>query len=381
MGVLVDRVSRARADPDKLRGRRVEHDEPVLCLLRGEIRVEPHAEIERQVPADLVRVAREESVRLHADIGRPVAQRDGEVAAKARLKAREAWEGEGAGVGRKAIAPETAPLAAELERMVAARQRRRIGDDVGRVFASLRKPLRATEVQADAVDGDLRQADGPRDTGLDAEAGLVELGVRIEGDVDPVESKPRLVHEALAEDVRFVQRHDLPVRVARIAEAGNRVALQRRLAPQILLERVVAVKRVARANGLADVAGPLVDVHGRDLGADEARGAVDGRVRVGNELQQRARDRIGDGRTLGVAQDAAVDVDPLALPESFVGHEEERAVLHDRSAERGAELVALERRLARRRDVERVARVETLVAVELERLARESCCCPSASRC
>ena len=50
-----------------------------------------------------------------------------------------------------------------------------------------------------------------------------------------------------------------------------------------------------------------------------------------------------------VAQDAAIDVDPLALPKAFVGAEEERPVPHDRSAQVGAELIAAEQRLRRGR--------------------------------
>ncbi len=48
----------------------------------------------------------------------------------------------------------------------------------------------------------------------------------------------------LPNDVRLVQRQDLAVRVTRVAEAGNGVALQGRLAALVALERVVAVQRV-----------------------------------------------------------------------------------------------------------------------------------------
>ncbi len=371
VGGVVDRVASAGSDAHQLPRRRIEDDEPVLRFLRRAIRVEPDAKIERQVPADLIRVAHEEPVRQHADVGRPIAQCDGEVAAEACLEACHAREGELARVGNEAYATETPPLTAELQRMVAARQRRSVRDHVGRVLASLRESLRAAEVECDTIDNDLRQGEGPRDAGVDAERRRVQHGVRVERDVDPVEPGTRLVHQPLAEDVRFVQRADLTVRVTRIAEAGNRVELQRRLAAQVLLKRVVPMQNVARAHCLADVTGPLVDVHRRHLRPDEACRPVDRGVGARNELQELPRDRVGHRRALGVGQHTAVDVDPLALPEPFICREEERAVLHDGAAERPAELVPRERRFPRRLDVERVARIETIVTVELEHLARK----------
>jgi hypothetical protein len=51
-------------------------------------------------------------------------------------------------------------------------------------------------------------------------------------DIDAVEPESNLVHEIRFEDMRLVQRHDLPVRVPGVAETGHRVELQRRLAAE-----------------------------------------------------------------------------------------------------------------------------------------------------
>src|SRR5438874_2059585 len=83
---------------------------------------------------------------------------------------------------------------------------------------------------------------------------------------------------------------------------------------------------------------------------------------------------------LCVAEDEAVEVEALALPKALVGEEEEGSVLAavdggaalakarqvERAAQVSAELVALEGRRVRQREVEEVARVERVVAQELE---------------
>ena len=61
----------------------------------------------------------------------------------------------------------------------------------------------------------------------------------------------------------------------------------------------------------------------------------------------------------------------LPLAKALVGREEERAAAKDRTAERPAELVALERVRVRRRELEEIARVERVVAEELVGLAAE----------
>ena len=68
-------------------------------------------------------------------------------------------------------------------------------------------------------------------------------------------------------------------------------------------------------------------------------------------------------RSLGLTQHAAIHSELLPLAQPFVGDEEERPVRANGTAKRAAELVTLERWL---RLVEEVARVETLVADELE---------------
>ena len=140
-----------------------------------------------------------------------------------------------------------------------------------RVGAALRKiRARSAEVESEPGHGDLRQADRAGDAVVDAEIGGVDLEVRLEGDVDAVEAEPRLVHQIRAEDVGLVQGHDLAVRVAGVAETGNGVALQGRLAAAVALERVVAVQRVVLTEAVAHVAGPLIDIDRRRRRTEEA---------------------------------------------------------------------------------------------------------------
>jgi hypothetical protein len=107
--------------------------------------------------------------------------------------------------------------------------------------------------------------------------------------VDLVVAKARLVDDVGAEGVALVHRQDLAVALARVAEAGDGVALERGLSAQIFLERVVRVQPIAAAERMRKVARPLVDVHRRHLGSDKARRTVDRRIGVRDELQQLRR--------------------------------------------------------------------------------------------
>src|SRR5205085_2320974 len=108
-------------------------------------------------------------------------------------------------------------------------------------------------------------------------------------------------------------------------------------------------------------------------------------VRARDELDELRDDGIRDRRPLRVAEDQAVEVEALALPKALVGEEEEGSVLAgvdggaaraearqvERAADVAAELVALEGRRVVQREVEEVARIERVVAQELEQLAVE----------
>jgi hypothetical protein len=215
--------------------------------------------------------------------------------------------------------------------------------------------------------GDLRQHQRLVDPVVDAVVRRVLLHVGREGDVDAIEAEASLVDERRSEDVRVVEGADLAVRGARVAEAGDRVAC--RLGCRAVSRTRSRRGAIARAER-CDVARELVDVDVCRPRADEARSARRARrVRRRDEGQQVAHHGVGDPSALGVAQDAAVEVEALALAQALVAQEEEGLVLEDRAAEVHAELVAVERRLRLARGVEVVARVERLVAVELERLA------------
>ena len=116
----------------------------------------------------------------------------------------------------------TAPavLAAELDDVIAAQ----VGRRVARAKVTTVRPSgngRAAEVQAEALNRDLRQRDRAVDADVDAEVRRVDDHVRIEVDADAVVADARFVDQRLAEDVRLVDRQDLAVAAARVAEVSN----------------------------------------------------------------------------------------------------------------------------------------------------------------
>src|ERR1051326_8184366 len=120
--------------------------------------------------------------------------------------------------------------------MIAAQVVQRIGQYESRVGASLWETRGAAQIETAARDVHLRQTDRFLDSVLDTEIKRVELRVRRENDVDSIETKTRFVHDRGTERVRLVQREDLPARLARIAEAGNCIALECRFAALVALE-------------------------------------------------------------------------------------------------------------------------------------------------
>ena len=358
--------------PDERVGGGVEDHEAVLRLAWRHDRVVPQPQLEREVRPRSQAVLHEEAEPVCPDVGRTVAQGHGEVVALACLEGREAAELKRAGVGREAVGHDVVELATELDGLAPAEVARRVGPPETRVGAPLREIRGPAEIQAQPDDGDLRDANRRRHAVVDAVVGRVQLGVWLERDVDPVETESRFVHEVRSKDVCLVESHDLAVRLPRVAESRDGVELKRRLATAVALERVVPVQRIAIADRVVQVAGPLIDVHRRRGRSEVASFAACARgVGRRDECQQLPRDRIGDGRALIVAQDTAVDVDPLALPRSLVGAEKESAVPDERSAQIAAELIAAEQRLGRGRLVEGVPRVEPRVSEKLEQLAVE----------
>src|ERR1044072_2427306 len=136
--------------------------------------------------------------------------------------------------------------------MIAAQVVQRVRQHKRGVGASIWKAGRSAKIEGRTGDVHLRQADGLSHPVLDAEIGRVEQRVRREQDVDPVETKARFVHDGRAERVSLIERENLAARLARVAEAGYRVSLQRGFAALLALERIVTVETIIGADVMAD---------------------------------------------------------------------------------------------------------------------------------
>ena len=130
------------------------------------------------------------------------------------------------------------------------------------------------------------------------------------------------------------------------------------------------VQTVAVAEGVAHVHRPAIDVDDGRGGTDEPRGSRGGGdVGTRDERQQLPNHRVRHARALFVAQHEAVEIHALPLADAVVGGEVERPPAPDRTAERPAELVALERVWLRRGELEEVSRVEGVIPEVLEGVA------------
>src|SRR5205807_3703098 len=159
------------------------------------------AELQLQVPSGGDAVLNEGAERLGEEVVGSIAERNVERIAQPGLKCGNARIGKGASIQVEAgmLAPPNLPT--ELDDVIPAQVRRRVSPGNRRDRAAVWKPGRSAEVQVEALDRDLRQRDREVDTDADAEIRRVDHSVGIEGDVQPVEAQPRLVHERLAEDV------------------------------------------------------------------------------------------------------------------------------------------------------------------------------------
>ena len=130
------------------------------------------------------------------------------------------------------------------------------------------------------------------------------------------------------------------------------------------------MEAIVLAGVVLDVDRPAILIGDGRRRSDESRRAVGiEEVRVRDQRNQLPDHRIGRGGALRVAQHDAVQVHALTLSEPFVGGEVERPPALDRAADRSAELVPPERMRIRRREFEEVARIERIVAEELEDVA------------
>jgi len=163
---------------------------------------------------------------------------------------------------------------------------------------------------------------------VDAEINRVKLCVRRVCKIDPVEAETHFIDEAGTDDVRFVQGQELSQAEASVAEARDSVALYIRLFTQGVLVDVVAVQPVVFAEVVTDIYRPLVNVRQGGSRSNEARcaGGIE-EVSPWNQFDEFPDDGVCDGRTLGVAQDQAIQVYALSLAQNFVIKEKEGAIL------------------------------------------------------
>ena len=93
--------------------------------------------------------------------------------------------------------------------MVASQIADRIGNDNRGVGAPLWEAGWTTDVEVEARDADLWQADIRVNPIVDIKIERIELQVRREGDVNAIEPKARFIGQIWTKDVRFVQREYL----------------------------------------------------------------------------------------------------------------------------------------------------------------------------
>src|SRR6476646_5467509 len=94
----------------------------------------------------------------------------------------------------------------------------------------------------------------------------------------------------------FIEREDLPARLAGVAKARDRVSLQDRLTTFVALQRVVTVQAIVSTDVVVYIKGSLIDIHGR--GRCTAK-LIRANVRKRNQGQKLLDDRIRHSRALG----------------------------------------------------------------------------------
>src|SRR5581483_4074674 len=159
-----------------------------------------------------------------------------------------------------AVAVKTPHLAAKLQGMFPAGMAQGIGENGGVIAAPLWEAVRPSKVQVDVAETRLWQPDRRGDSDIHSEIRRIQGRIRREIDADAVIAEPDFVHGIGRENVSFIDRHDLAMALARIAETGNIVALQRGLLAKVRLKREIPVDAIALADRMADIGGSLVDI-------------------------------------------------------------------------------------------------------------------------
>ena len=123
---------------------------------------------------------------------------------------------------------------------------------------------------------------------------------------------------------------------------------------------------------MPEINGPPIRIRDRGSRTDESRRPVRiEEIRTRDQRNQLPNGRVGRRCALLVAEDEAVQVDALPLPEPLVCGEKKRPAANDRATDRPAELVPVEGVRILGRELEEVACVERIISKELERLAAE----------
>src|SRR5262249_43230766 len=150
--------------------------------------------------------------------------------------------------------------------------------------------------QTDTLNRDLRQRQRPIDSVADAELRGIEIGVRLERNVNAIESETGLVDGAGSKGVCFADREDLPLAAARVAETWNGLSTLRcGLGPAVSLIRIVPVHGVITAKPVIDIQCELVVSYRSNTGAAKCARAA---VRQRYQRQQLFHGRVGDRRPL-----------------------------------------------------------------------------------
>jgi hypothetical protein len=143
-------------------------------------------------------------------------------------KAVHTWKRKCSRVFVRIVVEKPAHFTAKLERMFTAQVIQSIGQNIRRVGATLWKTGRTSEIKSAAghiAHGNLRQTDRFSDPVVNSKVDWIQFGVRAESNVDAVESEPCLVDQIRSKRVRFIQRENLTMRLARVAKAGNVISL------------------------------------------------------------------------------------------------------------------------------------------------------------
>ena len=347
----------------------VEDDELVVPFCRRDVPLVAHAEFEREPVANGDAILKEQTDRALIDVAPPFAERDVERVGRAGEKRRHARKVEHPGALGEVLVDEVPVLAAEADRVPAARARECVHEHVRRVVPAHRQRSRTAEVEGPG-DDHLRQPDRARNPVADAELRWIELVRRIGSSAQAAAAESRFVEQRWSKHVRLGDGRHAGERPRDLTEPRDAVALRARLERLDLLAPVVGVQPIARAEVEPEIERGAIGVDdGRSRADESGRPIRIEEVGAGNQRDQLSNDWIGGGGALLVAEDEAVDVDALTMPDAFIGREKVRLSTKNRTANRPAKLVALERVGLAGRELEEVPRVERVVSQELECVA------------